>query len=185
MDSALGWLGSIIEWFGQLIPRIILVPTTHSGVKFVYGNKIKVMSPGLYLYWPLVTQYTLYPIVRQTNNLDSQVLMTRDGKSIIISAIIVFHVQNIEKALVKSWSVDDTINDVAQTAIVSIITSRTLEEIRTEIDNKIKIELTESVRRNLVPFGIKVETCALTDFSTCFTVRKFTNKNTPLIQDDE
>ena len=177
MDNAFSWIGSLMEWFGQLIPRIILVAATHEGVKFVYGNKVKVMTSGLYFYWPLVTTYTLYPVVRQTSNLNSQVLMTKDKKSVIISAIIVFSIQNIKKALVGSWNVDDTVKDIAQTEIVSTITSRTLEQIRDEIDSKIKEELTEKVRKRLVQFGVKVETCALTDFAICLTVRRFTNNS--------
>ena len=126
MENAFGWLGSMIEWVGQLIPRIILVPPTHAGVKFVYGSRVKVLQSGLHFYWPVVTTYHLYPIVRQTNNLSAQTLMTKDNKSIIISAIIIFSVQNIEKALVKSWDIDDTVSDIAQTEIVSTITSRTI-----------------------------------------------------------
>ena len=183
MENAFSWLRSIVEWVGQLIPKIILVPPTHAGVKFVRGNKVKVMESGLYFYWPVITTYTLYPIVRQTNNLSAQVLMTKDNKSVIVSAIIIFSVQNIKKALVSSWNTDDTVNDIAQTEIVSTITSRTMNEIRDEIDSKIKIELTKKIKERLVQFGIKVESCALTDFSTCFTVRKFTNANTPLTEE--
>jgi len=184
MDNAFSWIGNLMEWFGQLIPRIILIPPTHAGVKFVHGNKVKVMPSGLYFYWPVVTTYHLFPIVRQTNNLDSQVLMTQDKKSVIISAIIVFSIQNIKKALVSSWNVEDTVGDIAQTEIVSTITSRTLDEIRDEIDSKIKEELTKKVRERLIQFGIKVEICALTDFSTCLTIRKFTNKNIPSSLED-
>ena len=183
MENAFGWLGSIIEWVGQLIPRIILIPPTHAGVKFVYGNRVKVLASGIHFYWPIVTIWHTYPIVRQTNNLSSQTLMTKDNKSVIVSAIIIFSVQNIEKALVKSWSVDETVNDIAQTEIVSTITSRTMAEIRDQIDSKIKDELTQKVHKRLVQFGIKVESCALTDFSTCFTVRQFTNKITPPSED--
>ncbi len=183
MENAFGWLGSIIEWVGQLIPKIILIPPTHAGVKFVYGSKVKVMESGLYFYWPVVTTWHMYPIVRQTNNLSAQTLMTKDNKSVIVSAIIIFSVQNIEKALVKSWSVDETVNDVAKTEIVSTITSRTMDEIRNQIDSEIKEELTQKVHKRLVQFGIKVESCALTDFSTCFTVRQFTNKISPSSED--
>lgn len=177
--SAFSWIGNIIEWVGQLIPRIILIPPTHAGVKFVYGNRVKVLTSGIHFYWPVVTVYHTYPIVRQTNNLSAQTLMTKDNKSVIVSAIIVFSVQNIEKALVKSWNTDDTVNDIAQVEIVSTITSRTMDEIREQIDSEIKSELTKKVSKRLVQFGIKVESCALTDFSTCFTVRQFTNKNIP------
>lgn len=179
MENAFGWLGSMIEWVGQLIPRIILVPPTHAGVKFVYGSKVKILSTGIYFYWPVITEWHTYPIVRQTNNLSCQTLMTKDNKSVIVSAIIIFSIQNIEKALVKSWQLDDTVNDIAQTEIVSTITSRTMGEIRDEIDSKIKEELTKKVQKRLVQFGVKVESCALTDFSTCFTVRQFTNKIIP------
>ena len=183
MENAFGWLGSIIEWVGQLIPRIILIPPTHAGVKFVYGNKVKVLASGLHVYWPVVTEWHTFPIVRQTNNLSAQTLMTKDNKSVIVSAIIIFSVQNIEKALVKSWCVDETVNDIAQTEIVSTITSRSMAEIRDQIDSEIKDDLTQKVHKRLVQFGINVESCALTDFSTCFTVRQFTNKITPSSED--
>ena len=179
----IGWLGNIVQWVGQLIPKIILVPPTHAAIKFVYGSKVVVLQSGLYWYWPVVTTYHMYPIVRQTNNFPAQVLTTSDNKSVIVSAIIIFTVQNIEKALVKSWDIDDTVSDIAQTEIVSTITSRTINEIRDQIGSEIKSELTKKVSKRLTQFGIKVECCALTDFSTCFTIRQFTNKNTPLTEE--
>lgn len=172
MNSALGWIGNLMEWFGQLIPKIILIKATHSGVKFIHGSKIKVLSPGIHFYWPIVTECEEFPTVRQTKSVHAN-LMTKDYKSIIITVVVTYSISNIEKALVKSYDVDDTIADITATAIVPTITGRSLNEIMNDMqEGFIKSELTEVTKQELKTFGVKVEKCSIKDFSPCLVVRK-------------
>ena len=61
MDSALGWIGQIIEWFGQFIPRFVLIDLTQCGVKMRLGREVTVLEPGLHIYWPLPTALRTCP----------------------------------------------------------------------------------------------------------------------------
>lgn len=176
MESAFSWFGDIIAWFGQLIPRIIIIRATHGGVKFVRGHKVVVLEPGLTWYWPIITEYIDIIVVRQTKKFYCT-LETKDDKTIMVGVVIAYSIINVKKALVGNHDIDDTIEDFGSTIVASIITDNTLEQIRNEFDSKIKEHLLTHMKEELKCFGVKIEKAAISDFSRCFVVRRI--ENTP------
>ena len=85
METAFAWLGEIMNWFGKWFPRLLIVRSTHAGVRFRHGKKPEALMPGLRVYWPLVTEVDIIPTARQTHNLPTQALMTSDGKKVVVS----------------------------------------------------------------------------------------------------
>lgn len=166
-----------MEWLGQLIPKIIIVRATHGGVKFVRGKRIKCLNPGMHVYWPITTEVEIIATARQTMNLATQVLVTKDQYSVAAGAVVVYRIDQVESALSDNWDVEDTIIDIAQAAIVKTITSMPLGELICEITNRVENELSKEVRKKLKPFGVAVERCALTDFSQCFVLKTLGDKS--------
>jgi len=35
--QAFDWIGQIVEWLGRFVPRLLIVRSTHGGVKFRHG----------------------------------------------------------------------------------------------------------------------------------------------------
>lgn len=171
MNAAFGWLGQFFEWFGKFVPRLIIVPTTHGGVKFVRGKHVKELKAGLHVYLPLVTETIIYPITRQTNQLEPQVIVTKDGQSVTISCIITYEIDDVVSALSKTWNIDEVVNDVAQMGVVSVITDNTFDQLMGDIDSKIKEQLTEAARETLSDFGVKVLNCSLIEISPCLVIK--------------
>lgn len=169
MESAFSWLGKLAGWLGKLIPKIGICRATHGGVKFVRGKNVKEVKPGLYLYWPLTTEVVIVPVARQTLNLVSQVLVTKDGKSVTAGAVVVYKISNVVDALSKNWDVDHSIGDITQSAIVETITKLTLSELM--VNARVVKELTARVSKELTEFGLDVMKCVLTDFSPCFVLK--------------
>lgn len=176
MDTAFGWLGKIIEWFGRFIPILVVVRATHNGVKFIRGSRIKKMLPGLHVYWPLTTEIELIPVVRQTKNLFNQVLVTRDQKTVSAGIVIVYTIEDVIKAIGESWDINDTIIDISQAALISVITKMNLPELISEITDKVENELSKTARAKLKPYGVAVIRCALTDLSPCRTIKLMGDK---------
>jgi hypothetical protein len=89
VEQAFAWIGYLAEWFGQFFPRRHVVMTTHGWIKFVagFGRDMRVVSggPGAVWHWPLTTEFTDYPVVRQTTPLPSQILTTSDDRTIAVS----------------------------------------------------------------------------------------------------
>jgi len=189
MDAALGWLGDVIRALIKIVPQLILVRCTHAGIKFKYGSDIKLIthdngipiprlkwykyilypafSPsGLHIYWPLVTEYEVVPIKRQTTNLQVQYLSTLDLKTIGVSGILVYEIRDVIKLLTKCFDYEDTIRDLALAAVKEVIIQYKLEYIQ-EAGKTMDLELTKTLRDQLNEFGVKTIRVTLSDFSQC------------------
>ncbi len=169
MGGALEWIGQIAEWLGRWIPRCIILDVRSAGIKFVRGGKIKVCPAGsIYFYWPLVTVFESYPIVRQADDLRTQTIVTVDDKVISIGGMIIYEVGDIEKLLTKVYSVERTINDITLTSIHDICCRLTWEELKAEqrrgtLDTKLK----NAAKYALSEYGVVVIKVMLTDLAPC------------------
>jgi regulator of protease activity HflC (stomatin/prohibitin superfamily) len=175
MDTAFAWVGQIMEWFGKLIPRLLILRSTHAGVKFVCGWRVVELKPGLHLYWPLTTEVQVMPVARQTHNLVTQTLTTKDGRSVIIGAVVIYEINNIVDALSNNWDVSDTISDVTQMAVVNVVHNWNLDDLRADLTGKVENDLSIETRKQLKPFGVKVLRCGISDFSPCRVYRVITD----------
>ena len=181
MDTAFAWIGQIMEWLGKLIPRLLIVRRTHAGVKFVGGSKIVELKPGLHFYWPITTEVEVMPVARQTHNLVTQTLMTKDKQSIVIGAVVIYEINNIVDALSNNWDVSDTISDVTQMAVVNVVNTWNFEELADQLGAKVENELTIETRKRLKPYGVAVHRCGVSDFSKCRVHRVITDAEAALV----
>lgn len=167
--DAFAWIGQIVEWIGKLIPRLVIVRATMAGVKWQGGKAVKPMNPGLHVYWPITTETEIIVTARQTLNLPTQVLMTKDKQKVVVGTVVVYRIRDIVQAIgERNWDVDTTISDITQTAIVSEIAKMTLPEMLEGITNDaVNKRLTKAVRKGLRQFGVHVHKCCITDFSDC------------------
>jgi len=180
MDSAFAWLGDIIQWFGRWIPHLAIIRSTHAGVKFRHGKKAVAMPPGLCFYWPLVTEIEIMPVARCTHNLPTQALMTKDGRKVVVSGVVVYKIKDIVAALARNWDVNDTINDITMCAITDVITKHDFKDIMEHITSEIQMKLTKETRHKLRAYGVQVFRTALTDFSTALVIKNIGSHGTTI-----
>lgn len=172
VNSALGWISAIAEWFGQFIPRWIIVPTTHGAVKFVRGHTVVKLGAGWHMYWPLMTQVTVYPVARQANDLRAQTIVTRDDKTAVVAGLIVFEVSDLEALVAQTFDPDDTIRDVALSAIHDVCIQYDWQGLHAAAQSgALDRDLLKETRRNLERYGVKVLKMALTDLAPCRVFR--------------
>lgn len=171
MESAFAWIGSIVEWFGNFIPRVKIVRSTHGGLRFRHGRHVKEIAPGICIYWPICTEIEIIPVARQTHNLPSQSLLTKDGKQVVVGGVVVYAVKDVVACLSRNWDVSATIDDVTMCCISTIITTHDLAFLLENLTTVVQAALTKETRRKLSPFGVKVYRTALTDFSTAIVVK--------------
>jgi regulator of protease activity HflC (stomatin/prohibitin superfamily) len=129
MDAALAWIGQLAEFIGRFFPRLILLDPRTGGVKFVRGRVIKKLRP-LDIYWPLVTTYDTYPVVRQTDNLVTQTIVTKDNRTIAVGGMIVYEVTDVEKLLTTVHHAMRAVQDIALTAIHDVCCNMTWDELK-------------------------------------------------------
>ena len=166
MESALGWIGSLFETIISLLPHLGLCKVTHGGLKFKRAGKVSEIRPGLYWYWPVVTEIALIPVVRQTLNLPTQILTTRDSQSIIVSGVVVYVIRNVRQALADSWDHDDTIEDLALATLSRYVLGHTFDEIiSAQTDGSIEEALTKTCRDDLTSFGVTARKFFVSDLA--------------------
>jgi regulator of protease activity HflC (stomatin/prohibitin superfamily) len=164
------WLSDIITALLEFVPRRVIIRSTHAGVKWrIRGGPVE-MKPGWRIWWPLISDIEVIPVARQTLNTETQALMTKDCKQVVVGGVVVYSINDIVKAIGKqNYDVDDTVNDISQATIVEVITAWNMNDLLEEISGEVEKQLTESCRRQMRQYGVYIHRAALTDFSTCKT----------------
>ena len=158
MDKAFGWIGEIFETLLKLLPWLVIVPVTHCGVAFVRGYRVKEWKPGLHWYWPVTTVYKLMVTVRQTQRIQSKILMTKALRTVTVGALVTYVVDDVVAAVAHIAPSD--IMERSQGAILAAVSSRT--------DRcAFNTDLTHTVGCALNGYGVKVLQAQMTEFAPC------------------
>lgn len=166
MDAAFAWLGNIMTWFGDFIPKVVVLPTTDRAVKFVGGSRVVAMEPGFHVYWKFRTRWVQLPVVAQTLDLRPQKLVTADDKTVLIGSLVSYEINDITKALAETWNVDATIKDAVLRAGTRVVLAHDWEGLKNEarkgtLDTKLRGE----AQKALEPYGVRVLEMSLTDLA--------------------
>lgn len=164
MDKAFGWIGEIFQTLLRLVPWLVIVPATHEGVAFVHGRRVKRWTPGLHWYWPVATTYRMMMTVRQTQKIQSKVVMTKDRKTVIVGAMVTYHVDDIVAALVHIADLASDVIERAQGAILTEVTRHTLDDIQDD-RAAFNTRLTTVASAALNGYGVQVLQIQLTEFA--------------------
>jgi len=166
VDKAFGWIGEIFQTLLRVVPWLVIVPATHRGVAFVRGFKVKEWPPGLHWYWPVVTTYKLMTVVRQTQRIQSKVIMTKDLKTVTVGALVTYEVDDVVSAIAKVADLPSDIMERSQGAILSVVAESTVEEIQNN-RTLFNQQLTERVGNVLNGYGVQILQAQLTEFAPC------------------
>lgn len=178
MEAAFAWVGYLVDWIGAWIPRMKIVRSTHAGVRFKRGRDPQKIEPGLCWYWPMTTEVEIIPVARQTHNLPTQSLITKDGKKVIVSGVVVYAVKDVVAAIANNWDVSATINDITMCAVTHVITKRTHQDVLENLTGKVQSDLTKETRKKLAAYGIRVFRTAVTDYCTAVIIRNIGGSGT-------
>ncbi len=166
MDRALGWIGEIFQTLMKLVPWLVIVPATHGGVAFVRGRHVREWKPGLHWYWPVATTYKLMVTVRQTQLIQTRVIMTKDKQTVMVGALVTYYVDDIVAAVAQIADLASDVMERSQGAIFSAIAATSLDDIHADRSD-FNRALTERVGKALNGYGVKVLQAQLTEFAPC------------------
>lgn len=128
------------------------------------------MKPGLRLVWPLVTEWEVVVVARQTDPLPPQSLTLADGTTVAVKGLTVYEVEDVVSAYgERNWDITTTVQDLSMAAITEVITKLTKEDLKSL--SKINGRVTRRVRSWLKEYGVKVERCRLVEVSASRTIR--------------
>lgn len=169
VNLGLDWVNDLIRWCAQWVPHWDVCEPTHAGVKYRAGIirkgvRTSKIEPGIYWWWPVTTRCYVVPVVRQSVDLASQSLDTRDGTAIMVSCALVYTITDPVKALVQNHDVNDTIAEIGAAAAVHSVVSRSYAELRKAVSSgEVERELVRAARRLLKPYGVQVKDARFTD----------------------
>lgn len=146
-----------------------LVYAYEEGVRMRLGKFKDVLGPGLHWCIPFHIDHVLVNnSVSRTVHLGAQSLTTKDGKSIVVTAVITLRIIDVKKALLEVESIDHAMMDACYAGITSHVSVSTWEQLHSEdaFEN-----LTKLCRRQARRYGLEVERVQLSDLQICRTYR--------------
>jgi regulator of protease activity HflC (stomatin/prohibitin superfamily) len=166
VEHVFGWIGQIFQTLLRFLPWLVIVQANQAGVAFVRGRRIKEWKPGLHWYWPLVTTYKLITTVRQTQRIQSKIVMTKDLRTVTVGALVTYEVDDVVKAIAMIADLPSDIMERSQGAIFAVICESTLAEIQSE-RLQFNAHLTERVAELLNGYGVHILQAQITEFAPC------------------
>jgi len=145
---------------------VFIIDQTEMGIVKRLGMCNRVVSPGLRWKWPIIEEEESETVVVTTLNLTSQTLTTFDDKSIVISAIVTYSINDIKKYLLNMYDCEEVIADI------------TMGVIQTKVSEINYVDLFEvektvlpAVRNKLKDYGIKVKMVTFIDLGAVRSIR--------------
>lgn len=172
METAFSWVGQLAEWLGQFVPRLRIVRTTHCGIKWVYGSRLKIVEPGLTIFWPLVTEFIEYPKVRQGAELREQTVVTTDNRTVVVGGVLVYEVGDMALLIGQTYSPDDTVKEIALTVVHDVCCQVEWSQLHErQRKGTLDTELRNEANKALKTYGVTVVKLMLTDLAPCRVLR--------------
>ena len=161
----LSTLSSALQTLTDMLPRVYFCPKYQGGILFVRGKHVKVIKPGLVVYWPLTTDIQVCPVNRQVLAVPSQTCCTQDGKTIVLAGVLTYQVKDVEKFLVDNWEGDEAIAEIVASVLLEVVSEKDWESIQTNSRKVVDNALTRKAQGLLEPYGCEVEKLRLTSMA--------------------
>jgi regulator of protease activity HflC (stomatin/prohibitin superfamily) len=156
LETALGWIGDLINWLVSWTPTLELCVSTDRVVKFKRGGANQVIEPSLFWYYGRFTEIERVNIKRQVLALETQVLTTKDKKAVAVGGVLVYSITDVEKYLVDNENADKGIAEIAAYALREIVVNSAFEDLQEPKDER-RDEITKRAQAALTEFGIRVK----------------------------
>lgn len=154
-------LDVLIQVWDRATPVEILLAYQRA-VRLRGGEYLDTLGPGLWFKIPFYDQILADNVVTRTNNMSPQALATSDGKTVQVSGIMRFRINDVRKALLEVEGVNDATRDIGYLVIADAVSRATYEQVRAP---EFAETLTKAARKRGWRYGIEVEELGLSDVS--------------------
>lgn len=178
MESFLGWIGQIVEWFGLFIPRRVIVKITDELIKYKRDGSVAKEDPGLRWYLPFTTEVVEITVVRQPLDIQPTFFTTKDNISCMVDCVVMYEIIDSITFLTKNYDGFDSISECINAVLCKKLRAMTFKEIQES--ETIDQELTECASIDVESFGIEIEYVRLQNFTKTYTL-SFVGTNKPTI----
>lgn len=147
----------------------VLIYQYEKGVLLRFGRFVRVLEPGFHFCRPFHIDHVMVDnVVTRTVHLGAQSLTTKDGKTIVVSAIVTMRIEDVKRALLEVESIEHAMMDSCYAAVNNHVDSSTWEQLHGDEAFK---SLTRSCKREGKRYGLEIERVQLADLAICRTYR--------------
>ena len=156
-DRIMDWIEAVISYFQFLF----VIDQYDMGVVLRFGVYHRTVGPGLHWMIPWNIEETLEDtVVRTTSYLETQTVTSSDGKSVNITAILVYKIGNIKRWLLEVDDAEVALHDMTYGIISELAETKTWADI---MNPSFMDEVTEMVQEEAISWGARVEAVKLSD----------------------
>lgn len=162
MESFLGWIGQIVEWFGLFIPRRVIVRKTDKMIKFKHNGSVVECGPGLRCYLPFTTEIVEITVVRQPLDIRMIRFTSKDNITCAVDCSVTYYISDAIMFITENYDGELALSELVSAALCKKLRSLTFAEI--QHSETIDTELTEVIATDCEFFGIEIEYVRLNQF---------------------
>ena len=162
-------LGLIV--FLVLISSIRILREYERGVVFALGRFWRIKGPGIIFVIPVIQEMVRVDIWTVVMDVPTQDIITNDGVTTRINAVVYFKVMNARDAIVQVENFFDATSMLAQTTLRSVLGQHELDQILSDRD-KLNHEIQKILDEQTDAWGIKVTTVEIKDVDVDETIIK-------------
>ena len=155
----------IVQWFSFAT----VVDAYEYGLVLRLGKFNRTLSPGLHFIYPFgVDQVFTENVVQETQSVSTQSLTTKDGKNIIISAVLSYRIKDIRKYMLEVEDAAGVLEDSTYGVVAAAVERADWDEIRLP---EFTEEVYKAIRQKAFRWGVEVISLQFSDKSLSRTLR--------------
>jgi len=162
----------------NVLRPLLVVSDYEGGVVLRFGRYNREITPGLNWKIPLADNAIITSTVTTTMALRPQTLTTKDDLTIVLSAIVKYHISDVRAYLLDIWDSADVLNDLTLGAIREIVASVNYEDLR---GNLIEEEVLKTIKEEACRYGVDIHKVTFSDLGKVRSLRLITNEPSELI----
>jgi len=165
IDRLIDFLLGILDLFRFWV----VVDAFERAIILRFGVHVRTLEPGFHWVWPFNIERALHDnVVTRTTIISPQSLTTSDGETVVVSAVVTSHIEDIEKAILEVEGVDHALTDACFGAVGEVVARSTWADLTSE---KFGDEVTKVCRRQAKRYGVYVDRVQLGDKAKCVAFR--------------
>jgi regulator of protease activity HflC (stomatin/prohibitin superfamily) len=155
----------LVVEFATLFQLFAVLPQYAGGVVMRWGKFNRMAKPGFNWVWPFMVEHMLHiNVVPETMPVGPQSLTTRDRKSVVISTIVTYSVEDVKKHLLEIEGAGQVIEDSIYGVVSKYVLNHTWEEMLAP-ETDMPSELSIAARRTAKRYGVNIITVQIADFT--------------------
>ena len=153
------------------------------GVKLHFGKPVKIIESGKVNWrWPIIQKFITTEVVTTTHQLQSQTLITKDGKPFTVRGIIKCHISEVDTFLMEVSDQWSAVVDVTMGVMAKQIKTKEYDYV---VSEQFDHDVTIKSRHECKKFGVYIETVTITDTVETQNFRVFINEAITIDEEDE